>query len=222
MGRMIFAEFLGTALLLISVVGSGIMGETFANGNVAIALLANAIATGCMLYCIITLFGAVSGAHFNPVVTLAFLLRGELPAVTALSFILSQVAGGVCGVWIAHLMFDQSILQLSQTSRTGLNIWSSEVFATFGLLLVVFGGMAQNPKAIPAMVGLYITGAYWFTSSTSFANPAVSIARSLSDTFSGISPTHVPMFILCQAIGLAISLVVIKFVFTAKTKNLAK
>ena len=218
MRRLFLAEFIGTALLLISVAGSGIMGETLANGNMAIALLANAIATGCMLYCIITLFGPISGAHFNPVVTLAFLLRGEMAATTAIFFILSQVVGGICGVWLVHLMFDQPILQLSQTSRTGLNIWSSEVFATFGLLLVVFGGLAHNPKSIPAMVGVYITGAYWFTSSTSFANPAVSIARSLSDTFSGIAPNHVPMFVLCQGIGLIIGIVIIKIIFTDKTK----
>ena len=196
MRRLFLAKFIGTALLLISFVGSGIMGETLANGNVAIALLANAIATGCMLYCIISLFGPISGAHFNPIVTLAFLLRGEMATNTAIFFILSQLVGGVFGVWFAHLMFDQPILQISQTSRSGLNIWSSEVFATFGLLLLVFGGLAHNSKSIPAMVGVYITGAYWFTSLTSFANLAVSIARSLSDTFSGIAPNHLPMFVL--------------------------
>lgn len=213
MRHSVLAEFLGTALLLISVVGSGIMGESLANGNIAITLLANAVATGCMLYCIITLFGPVSGAHFNPIVTLAFVVRGEIAFRTALAFMVAQVVGGVCGVWLVHVMFDQPILQLSQTARSGVNLWSSEVFASFGLLLVVFGGLAHNAKAIPAMVGLYITGAYWFTSSTSFANPAVSIARSLSDSFAGIFSAHVPMFIVCQLIGMALALGAIKVLF---------
>ena len=213
MKQSVLAEFLGTALLLISVVGSGIMGESLANGNIPIALLANAFATGCMLYCIITLFSPVSGAHFNPIVTLAFVLRGEMAFMTALTFMAAQFLGGICGVWLVHIMFDQPILQLSQTARSGVNLWSSEIFASFGLLLVVFGGLAHNAKAIPTMVGLYITGAYWFTSSTSFANPAVSIARSLSDSFSGIFPSHVPMFIVCQLIGLALALAAIKVLF---------
>lgn len=219
MRRLILAEFLGTALLLVSVVGSGIMGETLANGNVAITLLANAIATGCMLYCIITLFSPVSGAHFNPIVTLAFLVRGKMASLTALGFVVAQVVGGICGVWLVHIMFDQPILQLSQTARSGVNLWSSEIFASFGLLLVIFGGLAHNIKAIPAMVGLYITGAYWFTSSTSFANPAVSIARSLSDSFSGILPAHVPMFIICQLIGLALALCTISLLFPKLKQN---
>jgi glycerol uptake facilitator-like aquaporin len=213
MRHSVLAEFLGTALLLISVVGSGIMGESLANGNIAIALLANAIATGCMLYCIITLFSPVSGAHFNPIVTLAFVLRGEMAFMTALNFMAAQFVGGICGVWLVHVMYDQPILQLSQTARSGVNLWSSEIFASFGLLLVVFGGLAHNAKAIPTMVGLYITGAYWFTSSTSFANPAVSIARSLSDSFAGIFPAHVPMFIMCQLIGMALALAAIKVLF---------
>jgi len=219
MRRLILAEFLGTALLLVSVVGSGIMGETLANGNVAITLLANAIATGCMLYCIITLFGPVSGAHFNPIVTLAFLVRGEMAPLTALGFVVAQVVGGICGVWLVHVMFDQPILQLSQTARIGVNLWSSEIFASFGLLLVIFGSLAHKKEAIPAMVGLYITGAYWFTSSTSFANPAVSIARSLSDSFSGILPAHVPMFIICQLIGLALALFAISLLFPKLQQN---
>ena len=219
MRRLILAEFLGTALLLVSVVGSGIMGETLANGNVAITLLANAIATGCMLYCIITLFGPVSGAHFNPIVTLAFLVQGKMAPLTALGFVVAQVVGGICGVWLVHVMFDQPILQLSQTARIGVNLWSSEIFASFGLLLVIFGGLAHKKEAIPAMVGLYITGAYWFTSSTSFANPAVSIARSLSDSFSGILPAHVPMFIICQLIGLALALFAISLLFPKLQQN---
>ena len=219
MRRLILAEFLGTALLLVSVVGSGIMGESLANGNVAITLLANAIATGCMLYCIITLFGPVSGAHFNPIVTLAFLVRGKMAPLTALRFVVAQVVGGICGVWLVHVMFDQPILQLSQTARTGVNLWSSEIFASFGLLLVIFGGLAHNKRSIPAMVGLYITSAYWFTSSTSFANPAVSIARSLSDSFSGILPAHVPMFIICQLIGLPLALCALSLLFPKLLQN---
>ena len=219
MRRLILAEFLGTALLLVSVVGSGIMGESLANGNVAITLLANAIATGCMLYCIITLFGPVSGAHFNPIVTLAFLVRGKMAPLNALGFVVAQVVGGICGVWLVHVMFDQPILQLSQTARTGVNLWSSEIFASFGLLLVIFGGLAHNKRSIPAMVGLYITSAYWFTSSTSFANPAVSIARSLSDSFSGILPAHVPMFITCQMIGMALALCAISLLFPKLLQN---
>ena len=209
-----FAEFLGTALLLISIVGSGIMGETLSQGNDAIALLANAIATGCMLYCIITILGPVSGAHFNPIVSFAFVLRGELALSTAILFISAQILGGICGVGLTHAMFDQSIFQLSQTDRSGANLWISEVFASTGLLCVIFGGLASNPKAIPALVGVYITGAYWFTSSTSFANPAVSIARSLTNTFAGINPTDVSMFIACQFVGLAIGHVIVRFLFT--------
>jgi glycerol uptake facilitator-like aquaporin len=213
-----FAEFLGTALLLISIVGSGIMGETLSQGNDAIALLANAVATGCMLYCIITILGPVSGAHFNPIVSFAFVLRGELTLSTAILFITAQILGGICGVWLTHAMFDQSIFQLSQTDRGGADLWISEVFASTGLLCVIFGGLASNPKAIPALVGLYITGAYWFTSSTSFANPAVSIARSLTNTFAGINPTDVSMFIACQFVGLAIGHVIVRFLFTNRQK----
>ena len=212
-----FAEFLGAGFLLIAVVGSGIMAETLADGNTALALLANSIATGCMLYCIITLFGAVSGAHFNPIVTLAFVVRGNMPIKRAGAFIAAQIFGAIAGVLLTHAMFDQSLFQLSQTSRTGAPLWISEVFASFGLLLIIFGGLAQNSKAIASMVALYITGAYWFTASTSFANPAVSIARALSDTFVGIYPAHVPMFILCQLIGMALALAVVRMVYDRQT-----
>ena len=212
-----FAEFLGAGFLLIAVVGSGIMAETLADGNTALALLANAIATGCMLYCIITLFGPVSGAHFNPIVTLAFVVRGDMPIKRAGAFIAAQIFGAIAGVLLTHAMFDQSLFQLSQTSRTGAPLWISEIFASFGLVLIIFGGLAQNSKAIASMVALYITGAYWFTASTSFANPAVSIARALSDTFAGIHPAHVPMFILCQLIGMALALVVVRIVYDRQT-----
>ena len=218
MKNLIFAEFLGASFLLIAVVGSGIMAESLADGNIALALLANAIATGCMLYCIITLFGPVSGAHFNPIVTLAFVLRGDMPTKRGAAFIAAQIFGAITGVLLTHAMFDQSLFQLSQTPRTGGPLWISEIFASFGLLLIVFGGLALNSKAIASMVALYITGAYWFTASTSFANPAVSIARALSDTFAGIYPAHAPMFILCQLIGMVLALLAVQAVFDRQTK----
>jgi glycerol uptake facilitator-like aquaporin len=217
--NLIFAEFLGAGFLLVAVVGSGIMAEKLADGNVALALLANAIATGCMLYCIITLFGPVSGAHFNPIVTLAFVVRGDMPIKRAGAFIAAQIFGAIAGVLLTHAMFDQSLFQMSQTSRTGAPLWISEIFASFGLLLIIFGGLAQNSKAIASMVALYITGAYWFTASTSFANPAVSTARALSDTFAGIYPAHVPMFILCQLIGMALALVAVRAIYDRQTSG---
>ena len=199
--RKIAAEGLGTALLLIGVVGSGIMGESLAGGNTAIALLANAIATGCMLYVIITVLGPISGAHFNPAVTLAFYLRGDLDRATALAYVPTQIICGILGVWATHLMFDLPILQASSTMhRTGISQWWSEGIATFGLLFVIFGGIKSRPEAVPALVTMYITGAYWFTSSTSFANPAVTIARGFSDTFAGIYPGHIAAFIVVQVI----------------------
>ena len=200
------AEALGTALLLIAVVGSGIMGESLADGNVAIALLANAIATGCMLYVIIAVLGPISGAHFNPAVTVAFWLRRDIDARTAALYIPVQIASAILGVWAAHAMFDQSILQASQTMhRTGPAQWWSEIVATFGLLFVIFGGLRNRPDSVPTLVALYITGAYWFTSSTSFANPAVTIARGFTDTFSGIFPGHILMFVLMQALGVLVA-----------------
>lgn len=209
------AEGLGTALLLIGVVGSGIMAQTLTD-DTALALLANAIATGCTLYFIITILGPISGAHFNPVVTLAFALRGELPWRQVSSYIAVQIIGGILGVWLCHVMFDLDVLQASTTNRTGINQWTSEVFATFGLLFVIFGGLRSRPDAVPTLVALYITGAYWFTSSTSFANPAVTIARGFSDTFAGINPAHIAMFIVAQLIGLAIALPSLKALFAEK------
>ena len=209
----LLAEGLGTAFLLIGVVGSGIMGESLAGGNVAIALLANAIATGCILYAIITTLGPVSGAHFNPAVTLAFLLRKEISVSEAIPYVIVQIIGGILGVWAAHIMFDLSLLQLSTTDRTGTAQWFSEILATFGLLFVIFGGIKQRPDAVPTLVALYITGAYWFTSSTSFANPAVTIARGLSDTFAGINPAHIPMFIVMQIIGVGVAALILPRLF---------
>ncbi|WP_415920672.1 aquaporin [Tateyamaria sp. SN6-1] len=204
--RNLIAEGLGTGLLLVSVIGSGIMGERLADGNVALALLANAVATGCMLYCIITVLGPISGAHFNPAVTLAFGLRGEITAGLGVAYVAAQVAGGVLGVWATHAMFDLPILQVSETMhRTGAAQWWSEAVATFGLLFVIFGGLRARPDAVPMLVALYITGAYWFTASTSFANPAVTLARGFSDTFAGIYPGHIAAFVAVQLVTAALA-----------------
>lgn len=211
MTRKFCAELVGTAMLLISVIGSGIMGVALSQGNDAIALLANAIATGCMLYVIITVLGHISGAHFNPAVSLAFYLRGELPARALGLYTVAQVIGAVLGVWAAHLMFDLPVLQVSQTAhRTGGAQWFSEILATLGLLFVIFGGLRARADAVPILVALYITGAYWFTSSTSFANPAVTFARGWSDTFAGIAPAHIAMFILAQLLAVVIGHIVLK------------
>jgi glycerol uptake facilitator-like aquaporin len=199
------AEAIGTALLLAAVVGSGIMAERLSGGNVGLALLANAIATGGVLYALIVMFGPISGAHFNPVVTLALALRGELPkeglASRVALFLAVQVAGAILGVWLAHLMFDLPILQVSTKARTGIGQWSAEATATFGLVLLIVLGVRRKAEALPAAVAVYIVGAYWFTASTSFANPAVTIARSLSNTFAGIAPAHVAAFITAQLFG---------------------
>ncbi|UOA27398.1 MIP/aquaporin family protein [Pseudosulfitobacter sp. DSM 107133] len=214
MMRKLAAEGLGTALLLVGVVGSGIMGQTLADGNTAIALLANAVATGCMLYVIITTLGPVSGAHFNPAVTLAFWLRGEITTRPAVGYVLVQIAGGIVGVWATHAMFDQPILQASTTMhRTGIAQWWSEAMATFGLLFVIFGGLKSRPEAVPALVAFYITGAYWFTASTSFANPAVTIARGFSDTFAGIYPGHIAAFIVVQLVTVPLAHLILTWLF---------
>ncbi|MEM6887299.1 MAG: MIP/aquaporin family protein [Pseudomonadota bacterium] len=202
MKKKLVAEALGTAMLIVSVIGSGIMAETLAQGNTALALLANAIATGAMLYCIITVLGPISGAHFNPAVTLVFALRGEIERMRAVRYVLAQTAGGLLGVLITHAMFDLPFFQTSSTlHRTGAAQWFSEVVATLGLLFVILGGLRARAEAVPTLVALYITGAYWFTASTSFANPAVTIARGFSDTFAGIYPGHIAGFILAQIVG---------------------
>jgi len=205
LGQRLVAEWLGTAFLLAAVVGSGIMAQKLAGGNVALALLCNTIPTGAILIVLILIFGPLSGAHFNPAVTLAFAWQGELPWAIAALYIAAQIVGGIAGVWAAHLMFELPLWQSSLTVRTGAGQWFAEGVATFGLLLTIFGCVARAPGAVPYAVGLYITSAYWFTASTSFANPAVTIARSLSDTFAGIAPADVLPFIAAQLAGAALA-----------------
>ena len=201
MPRRLAAEVLGTCLLVATVVGSGIMGAKLAGGNIAIALLGNTLPTGAILVVLITMLGPISGAHFNPAVSLVMALRRELGWPELAIYVLGQVAGGICGSIVAHAMFDLPLLQASQTARTGLAQWFAEFVATSGLLLTILGTIRFRPEAIAVSVGLYITAAYWFTASTSFANPAVTIARALTDTFAGIAPAHVPAFILAQLVG---------------------
>jgi len=200
--RQLTGEGLGTAFLLAAVVGSGIMAQKLAGGNQALALLCNTLPTGAILAVLILIFAPVSGAHFNPAVSLAFALRGQLPWSSAAAYIGAQVLGGIIGVWLAHLMFELPMWQLSLTARIGPGQWLAEGIATFGLLLTIFGCAAERPDAVPYAVGLYITAAYWFTASTSFANPAVTIARSLSDTFAGIAPAGVAAFVIAQLAGM--------------------
>jgi len=199
--RQLVAEGLGTAFLLATVVGSGIMGERLADGNVALALLGNTIATGAILAVLILVFGAISGAHFNPAVTLAFRLRGEIGKAAAGAYVVVQIIGGLFGTWAAHIMFDEQLFQLSTTLRSGFPQWFPEFIAAFGLVATILGCLKARPEAVPYAVGLFITAGYWFTASTSFANPAVTIARSLTDTFSGIRPLDAPGFIVAQLLG---------------------
>jgi glycerol uptake facilitator-like aquaporin len=196
------AELLGTAFLLAGVVGSGIMAAKLAGSNGALALLCNTLPTGAILTVLILTFGPVSGAHFNPAVSIAMALRRELPASVTALYVGAQVLGGIVGVLAAHAMFELPLWQLSGTARTGAGQWLAEGVATFGLLLTIFGCSARTPAAIPYAVGLYITAAYWFTASTSFANPAVTIARALSDTYAGIAPAGVLAFIAAQLVGM--------------------
>lgn len=199
-------EFIATGFLLIAVVGSGIMAERLAGGNVGLALLANAIATGGALAALILAFGPRSGAHMNPVVTLAAALTGGFRWHSVLPYLVAQVGGGIAGVWLAHVMFDLPMLQLSTHARHGLGQWVAEVIATLGLLATIWGCRVHPAPVTAFAVAAYITGAYWFTASTSFANPAITIARSLSDTFAGISPADAPGFILAQLVGLVLAL----------------
>jgi glycerol uptake facilitator-like aquaporin len=217
LARRIFAEWLGTAFLLAAVVGSGIMAQRLAGGNAALALLCNTIPTGAILVVLILIFGPVSGAHFNPAVSLAFALRRELPWPTVAGYIAAQLIGAIAGVWAAHVMFELPVWQFSANPRVGAGQWFAEAVATFGLLLTIFGCAARTPTAIPYAVGLYITSAYWFTASTSFANPAVTIARSLSDTFAGIAPSGVVAFIVAQLAGMAVAVMVGKWLWVSDT-----
>lgn len=208
LARRLAAEFLGTLFLLATVVGSGIMGETLADGNDAIALLGNTLATGAILAVLILVYGPVSGAHFNPAVTLGFLVRREITPSASLAYVSVQIAGGLCGVWLAHVMFGEPAFTASLNARTGIGVWVGEFMATFGLLATILGCLRYCAAAVPYAVGLFISAGYWFTSSTSFANPAVTIARSFTDTFSGIRPEDAPWFILMQLFGAIVATIV--------------
>ena len=201
MRKQLVAEALGSFLLFATVIGSGIMAERLSGGNVAVALLGNTAATAAMLYVLIAMLGPPSGAHFNPAVSLVMRLRGELTTVQLLAYVAVQVGAGILGAWAAHAMFDLPIIQLSQHVRSGPGQWLSEFIATFGLVATILLTIRHRPESVPASVALYIAAAYWFTSSTSFANPAITLARSLSDTFAGIAPSSVPGFIVAQFAG---------------------
>lgn len=205
LARRLAAEGLGTALLVATVVGSGIMAERLTT-DTAMALMGNTIPTGAILFVLITILGPISGAHFNPAVTAVFAIRRDIDWPTAGGYVVAQVIGGVIGAIVAHLMFELPALQLSAHVRTGASQWLSEAVAAFGLVAVILGGLRTRAQAIPALVGLYVTAAYWFTASTSFANPAVTIARALTDTFSGIRPVDAPGFIIAQFAGALLAL----------------
>jgi glycerol uptake facilitator-like aquaporin len=209
--RRLVAEALGTMLLLAAVVGSGIMAQRLAGGNVALALLANTLATGAALVAIILALGPISGAHLNPAVTLAVAAHGGLPWTLAPGYIAAQIAGAIAGVALAHAMFTEPLVAFAHQTRSGAGQFLSELVATFGLLVVIFGCVRGRPSAVPFAVGAYITAAYWFTASTSFANPAVTVARALTDTFAGIRPADVPMFLLAQFAGAAAATLVLKW-----------
>ena len=212
--RKLFAEWLGTAFLLAVVVGSGIMGERLAGGNVAIILLANSLATGAILVVLILIFAPISGAHFNPAVTLSFLLQGWIERRVAAAYVIVQIVGGILGVVVAHMMFEEPLLSMSTTARTGVSQWTAEFVATFGLVATILGCLRARPEATPYAVGLFITAGYWFTSSTSFANPAVSVARTLTETFSGIRPVDAPAFIMAEIAAAVVVTLVFRWLLT--------
>jgi glycerol uptake facilitator-like aquaporin len=222
-GRRLAAEGLGTAILVATVVGSGIMAERLAGGNQAIALLGNTIPTGAILIVLISILAPVSGAHFNPAVTLVFAIRGSSPWRDVTPYIIVQCAGGVAGTIIAHLMFELAPLAIGTTARSGASQWLAEAVATFTLMLAILGGVTYAPQAVPWLVGLTITATYWFTSSTSFANPAVTLARGFTTTFAGIAINHVPGFVAAQLAGAAVAMFASTAVFgvAAKTKSAA-
>ena len=213
LGRRLVAEGLGTALLLAIVIGSGIMGERLSGGNVALALLGNTLATGAGLVVLISVFGPVSGAHFNPAVTLAMLARRAVTPKAAAAYVGVQVIAAILGVWTAHAMFGEPLLQVSRKLRDGPALAWSEFVATFGLFMTIYGASRFKPESVGLAVGLYITAAYWFTASTSFANPAVTIARTMSDTFAGIAPASAPAFILAQLVATAVATVLFGWLF---------
>jgi glycerol uptake facilitator-like aquaporin len=213
LSQRLFSEGLGTALLVATVVGSGIMAERLAGGNQAIALLGNTIPTGAILVVIITILGPISGAHFNPAVTLVFAARGQMPWSEVFPYIAAQCLGGLAGTGVAHLMFDLAPFAIGITARSGAAQWLAESVATFTLIVAILGGLRYAPQAIPWLVGLTITAAYWFTSSTSFANPAVTLARGFTTTFAGIAINHVPGFVTAQLAGAAAGAVVCAFLF---------
>ena len=213
LSRRLLGEALGSFFLFAGVLGSGVMAENLAGGNVALALFANTAATGAILYVIIEMFGPVSGAHFNPAVTLAFAIRREFAWRDVLPYMVTQIVTGMIGAFAVHLMFDLDILQFSTKPRAGLGQWTGELVATFGLVLAILTLLKHKPGVVPAVVSLYISAAYWFTSSTSFANPAITVVRSMSDTFAGIAPADVPAFIVAQLAGMLLAVGCAKVLF---------
>jgi glycerol uptake facilitator-like aquaporin len=217
--RRLIAESVGTAFLLAAIVGSGIMAEGLSGGNEALELLCNSTATGAILVVLISVFGQVSGAHLNPAVTLSFAVRREIGAVLAVGYVLAQVIGGVLGTLIAHVMFNENLLQISTKARVGTGPWFAEAMATFGLIVTIFGTQRWKTDMVPVTVGLYIASAYWFTASTSFANPAVTLARTITNTFAGIQPSHAPAFIVAQLVGALAGALFCRFIFVQVTQN---
>lgn len=214
LSRRLAAEALGTAMLVGTVVGSGIMADRLSD-DVAVSLLGNTIPTGAILVVLITILGPISGAHFNPAVTFVFCLKRNLGLSIGISYIVAQILGGICGTLIAHVMFEEAVLQASTTVRTGPSQWVAEIVATFGLLASILAGIRFREAAVPWLVGLYITAAYWFTASTSFANPAVAISRAFTDTFAGIRPIDLPGFIIAELVGAALALVFFSWLLTS-------
>ena len=219
LARRVAAEGVGAFFLFACVIGSGIMAQHLSGGNDAVALLGNTIATGAILFVLITVLGPISGAHMNPAVSLVAAARGELRGVDAAAYVAAQLVFGIVGTWAAHLMFDLPTLQVSLRARTGFGQWTGEAIATFGLILTILGTVRFRPERVAAAGGLYITAAYWFTSSTSFANPAITVARSLSDTFAGIAPSDVPAFIAAQLFGAALAAWLARWLFATADQS---
>jgi glycerol uptake facilitator-like aquaporin len=219
--RRLVAEALGTALLVAVVVGSGIMGDQLADGNDAVALLGNTLATGAALVVLILIFEPISGAHFNPAVSLSFALQGELRWPNLFVYVPMQIAGAIAGALLAHAMFDQPLVQVSAHIRTGIGVWIGEIVASFVLLATIIGCLRSAPQTVPYAVGLAISAGYWFTSSTSFANPAVTIARSLTESFSGIRPADVPGFIVAQIVGAIAATVIMAWLWASRSRPAA-